>query len=112
MTDKNWTTANIPDLTGKILIVTGGNSGLGYESVKAFADHGGEVVLACRSMEKGEDAKKNMGILKGRVVVMALDLMDLSSIQKFAIDFKSKYKRLDVLLNNAGIMTTPFGLTR
>ena len=53
----NWTLENINDLTGKIILVTGGNSGLGYESVKAFTSKGAEVVLASRSMEKGEEAR-------------------------------------------------------
>ncbi len=54
---ENWTKSDIPDLTGKVIIVTGGNSGLGYWSVKAFADKGAEVILASRTMENGEKAK-------------------------------------------------------
>jgi NAD(P)-dependent dehydrogenase (short-subunit alcohol dehydrogenase family) len=108
----NWTTSNIPDLTGKVIIVTGGNSGLGYESVKAFAEKGAEVILACRSVEKGENAKNEIGNVKGKIVVMQLDLMDFSSIKYFAESFIKKYNRLDVLLNNAGIMTTPYFLTK
>lgn len=107
-----WTTANIPDLSGKIIIVTGGNSGLGYESVKAFGEKGAEVILASRSVEKGESAKKEMGNVKGKIVVMQLDLMDFKSIKTFAENFKKSYTRLDVLLNNAGIMTTPYFLTK
>ena len=53
----NWTIEHMPDLNGKIIVVTGGNSGLGYESVKAFAGKGAEVILASRSTEKGEEAK-------------------------------------------------------
>jgi len=112
MSSTNWTNADISDLTGKVIIVTGGNSGLGYESVKAFAEKGAEVILASRSIEKGEAAKNAIGKVQGKIVVMPLDLMDLSSIRKFAEDYKSKYNRLDVLLNNAGIMTTPYGLTK
>jgi NAD(P)-dependent dehydrogenase (short-subunit alcohol dehydrogenase family) len=114
MSKNNWTTNNIPDLTGKVIIVTGGNSGLGYESVKAFAEKGAEVILASRSFEKGEAAKT--GILennpKGQIKVRQLDLMDFTSIKKFASHFKEHYNRLDVLLNNAGIMTTPYFLTK
>jgi NAD(P)-dependent dehydrogenase (short-subunit alcohol dehydrogenase family) len=76
MSDEKWTTKNIPDLTGKIIVVTGGNSGLGYESVKDFAQQGAEVILACRSVEKGNTAKKEIGTVKGKIVVMPLDLMD------------------------------------
>jgi len=57
MSKKRWTTSDMPDLTGKIIIVAGGNSGLGFESVKAFAKKGAEVILACRAIEKGENAK-------------------------------------------------------
>jgi len=114
MKNEKWTTDNIPDLQGKIIIVTGGNSGLGYESVKAFAENRAEVILASRSVEKGEAAKteieKNNPI--GRIVVMQLDLMDLASIKSFAAKFKEKYNKLDILLNNAGIMTTPYFLTK
>ena len=112
MEKMKWTKSNIPDLTGKVIIVTGGNSGLGYESVKAFAEKGAEVIMTSRSMEKGEAAKKTIGAVKGKIVVMPLDLMDFASIKSFAADFSKKYNRLDVLLNNAGIMTTPYFLTK
>ena len=112
MKKENWTTTNIPDLAGKVIIVTGGNSGLGYESVKAFAEKGAEVILTTRSVEKGETAKQQIGKVKGKIVVMQLDLMDFASIKSFADNFAKKYSRLDVLLNNAGIMTTPYFLTK
>ncbi|MCK5703803.1 MAG: SDR family NAD(P)-dependent oxidoreductase, partial [Cyclobacteriaceae bacterium] len=114
MSKQKWTTDNIPDLTGKVIIVTGGNSGLGYESVKAFAEKGAEVILACRSIEKGDAAKLEImqGNPTGTITIMQLDLMDLASIKNFASDYKLKYNQLDVLLNNAGIMTTPYGLTK
>ena len=102
----------MPDLSGKVIIVTGGNSGLGYESVKAFAEKGAEVILASRSLEKGQAAKAEIGNTKGKIVVMPLDLMDFASIKDFAEQFKQNYSRLDVLLNNAGIMTTPYFLTK
>lgn len=109
-----WTIENTPDLEGKVIIVTGGNSGLGYESVKAFAGKGAEVILTSRSPEKGETAKAEIlnGIPNGKIKVMELDLMDLASIHTFADMFKEKYDKLNVLLNNAGIMTTPYFLTR
>ena len=112
MSKEKWTTDNIPDLTGRVIIVTGGNSGLGYESVKAFAEKGAEVILASRSIEKGEMAKKEISIVKGKIEVMSLDLMDFASIKNFVKNVTKKYNRLDVLLNNAGIMTTPYFLTK
>jgi len=106
---KNWTFENIPDLQGKTIIVTGGNSGLGYESVKAFALKGATVILACRNLAKGEKAKNE--ILKtnpsGEIQVMQLDLANLTSVEAFAKKFASEHKQLNVLLNNAGIMATP-----
>jgi NAD(P)-dependent dehydrogenase (short-subunit alcohol dehydrogenase family) len=112
--DMNWTIQNIPALTGKVVIVTGGNSGLGYESVKALAMKDAEVILASRSLEKGEEAR--MAILQavpeGKIQVMQLDLGDLESVRAFTADFKKKHKRLDILLNNAGIMMTPYFKTK
>ncbi len=114
MSKSEWNVDDIPDLTGKIIVVTGGNSGLGFESVKAFTAKGARVVMACRSVIKGEEAAKQIAEINpsADIEVMALDLMDLSSIERFAWSFKQKYPRLNVLLNNAGIMTTPYQLTR
>ncbi|NOX89812.1 MAG: SDR family NAD(P)-dependent oxidoreductase [Calditrichaeota bacterium] len=109
---EKWTSDNIPDLDGKVIIVTGGNSGLGFETVKLLAQKGAEVVLACRSVEKGEAAKSTIGKIKGQITVMKLDLASLENIKEFVNRFKAKYKRLDILFNNAGIMTTPYGLTK
>ncbi len=114
MSQEKWTTNNIADLSGKIIIVSGGNSGLGYESVKAFAEKGAEVILCSRSIEKGTAAKA--GIVEkhptAKIRVMSLDLQDFASIKNFASAFKQNHQKLDVLLNNAGIMTTPFFLTK
>lgn len=114
MSKEKWTTSNIPDLSGKVIIVTGGNIGLGYESVKAFSEKGAEVILASRSIEKGDKAKAEIekNGAKGKIVVMQLDLADLEGIKGFVKEFRSAYTRLDVLLNNAGIMTTPYFLTK
>lgn len=114
MATNNWTITDIPDLTGKTVIVTGGNSGLGLESVKAFALKGAKVIMACRTVSKGEDARKT--IMKflptADIIVMELDLTDLKSIRSFAANYMKNYARLDVLLNNAGIMMVPYGLTK
>ena len=100
---KKWTTANIPDLKGRVIIVTGGNSGLGFESVKAFAENGAEVVMACRSLEKGLKAKSEIeqNIPSAKIIIKRLNLMDLSSVIEFAKDINLTYDRIDVLLNNA-----------
>lgn len=114
MTTQNWTISNIPDLSEKTIIVTGGNSGLGFEAVKAFASKNGHVIMACRSMEKGNEARKQIVKLlpQADITVMELDLSSLISIHNFAVKFKKDHIRLDILLNNAGIMMVPYGLTR
>lgn len=109
MNSTRWTKECIPDLTGKTLIVTGGNSGLGFESVKAFVHKGAKVVLACRHLWKGEAAKSE--ILKenpsGDIIVRQIDLGSLASIAHFARQIQEEFPHIDVLLNNAGIMATP-----
>lgn len=114
MNNKKWTTTDIPDLSGKIIVVTGGNSGLGFEAVKAFSEKGATVILASRSVEKGAAAKNEIikNDISGKIEVMQLDLMDFASIKYFAEKLKEKYQKLDVILNNAGIMTTPYFLTK
>jgi protochlorophyllide reductase len=105
----NWQTQDIPDQTGKIALVTGGNSGLGYESVKALARKNASVILACRDMGKGEAARKRIieGWPGAGIEVIPLDLASLASIRQFAGRLKEKYDRLDILINNAGVMATP-----
>ena len=112
MTEK-WTSSNIPDLTGKVIIVTGGNSGIGYEAAKEFTRKGAQTILACRNTEKAQKAldKLTGEIPDATAEVMQLDLASLKSIHQFAEAFKQKYDRLDVLLNNAGIMMVPYGKT-
>ncbi len=110
----NWTINNIPSLAGKTIIVTGGNSGLGLQSVKAYAEKGATVVLACRNYDKGDAAKNEIlkSVPAAQIVVMTLDLADLSSVHTFADRFNREFKRLDILLNNAGIMMPPYQLTK
>lgn len=109
----NWTTKNIPDLTGKTIIVTGGNSGLGFESVKAFAGRNAYVIMACRSVDKGRIARKQILEIfpAGKIEVMELDLANLNSIKAFTERYSLRHKHLDVLLNNAGVMMIPYSKT-
>lgn len=111
---ENWTIEYIPDLSGKVIVVTGGNSGLGFVAVKAFAENGAEVILASRSKENGEKAKAEIlkDVPEGKIEVAELDLADLTSVRRFAENFNQKHTQLDVLLNNAGIMTTPYFKTK
>jgi NAD(P)-dependent dehydrogenase (short-subunit alcohol dehydrogenase family) len=110
---RKWTEKDISNIEGKVIIVTGGNSGLGFESVKMLAAKGAIVILASRSKTRGFDAKATIleAYPKANVDVMALDLGSFKSIEVFSNDFLAKYDRLDVLLNNAGIMMTPYGKT-
>jgi NAD(P)-dependent dehydrogenase (short-subunit alcohol dehydrogenase family) len=109
----NWTAENIPDLTGKIAIVTGANSGIGYEMARALAGKEATVILACRDKDKGEAAVRQIvqEYPEAKAKLMQLDLADLASVRRFADEFTSHYDRLDILINNAGIMRTPFGKT-
>lgn len=114
MSSKNWTYKDIPNLKGKTIIVTGGNCGLGFEAVKAFARKGAEVILASRSMDRGDTAQKEIkseypGV---KIRVMELDLADLDSVRSFVESFNSDYKKLDILLNNAGVMWCPYARTK
>ncbi|EJF57880.1 NAD(P)-binding protein [Dichomitus squalens LYAD-421 SS1] len=98
----------IPDLTGRVIIVTGGNTGLGYETVKALLQHNAKVYLAARSKEKAEKAITSLKEATGKEAVFhELDLSDLAAVKKSAEDFLSKEKELHVLYNNAGVMWPP-----
>ena len=102
----NWTKNDIPDLKGKVFIVTGANSGTGYESALALAEKGATVVMACRNPKRAQDALAAIQrtVPDAKVEWMELDLASLKSIRGFAEAFQSRFDRLDVLLNNGGVM--------
>ncbi len=104
-----WTQQDIPDMTGKVVVISGANSGLGLESVKALAAKGATVVMACRNLRKAEEAKAEVLETNpaARLDVMVLDNASLASVRAFADAFKAKYDQLDILLNNAGLMAIP-----
>ncbi|MFT5797797.1 MAG: NAD(P)-dependent dehydrogenase (short-subunit alcohol dehydrogenase family) [Candidatus Azotimanducaceae bacterium] len=104
----NWAAKQLPDLTGKVYVITGGNSGLGLEAAKHLGKAGADVVLACRSVVKADDAAKELRThIKGSVDVVQLDLGDLSSVRSAAAEIREKHSKIDALINNAGIMQTP-----
>ena len=111
--NKNWTTESIPDQKGKIVIVTGSSSGIGYEAAKVLANKNAKVIIAVRNLTKGEIAKSNIeGQNKNAdVEVMKIDLSDLASVKSFAEEYKNKYSKLDLLINNAGVMIPPYSKT-
>ena len=109
----HWSEADVPDQTGRVAIVTGANSGLGYETARVLAQHGAAVVMACRNADRAGAAADKIRALnpKGNVVVMTLDLSDLKSVHAFVEAFKAEHDHLDLLVNNAGIMVPPLGRT-
>ena len=104
----NWTTADIPDQSGRVAVITGANTGLGYETAAALAANHAHVVLAVRNVEKGKQAAARIG---GDVSVVELDLTSLASVRTAADELKSRFDHLDLLINNAGVMTTPKSTT-
>jgi NAD(P)-dependent dehydrogenase (short-subunit alcohol dehydrogenase family) len=112
-TRDHWTTANVPDLAGKVIIVTGANSGLGFEAAKEFARKRAQTVLACRNMDRAQAAVSRIRaeIPNAPVEILQLDLASLASVRRFADVFEAKYERLEVLVNNAGILMVPYSRT-
>jgi NAD(P)-dependent dehydrogenase (short-subunit alcohol dehydrogenase family) len=108
-----WSADDIPALDGRSAIVTGANSGLGYETALGLATHGADVVLACRDEERGADAldRIHQAAPSARVELRALDLADLSSVRAFAAGYASDRAGLDILVNNAGVMAIPYRQT-
>ena len=98
---EKWTAQDIPDQSGRTIVVTGANSGIGKEAARELAAHGARVILAVRNAEKGKAAASDMG---GDVEVRPLDLADLSSVRSFAETWEGD---LDTLVNNAGVMALP-----
>lgn len=107
---EHWTADDIPDLTGKVAVVTGASSGIGLEAARELARKGAETVLACRSAERGQRALDAIraDAPDAKAVLLLLDLASLASVERFAREFGERYSRLDVLANNAGIMGGPF----
>ena len=108
MTEK-WTVGDIPDLNGKTILITGANSGLGLECSTVLGGKGARVVMAVRNLQKGEKAREKILARhpQANLDLMQLDLANLQSVRDFADSFKTKYDRLDIQLNNAGVMAIP-----
>lgn len=106
--------SNVPDLSGQVVVVTGANSGIGYEAAKVLAGQGASVLLAVRDDQKGRAAAVSIRKLHtaADVHVMQLDLADLTSIHQFAEAFYARFDRLAILINNAGVMAPPHHFTK
>ena len=104
-----WTEAQIPDQQGRKAIITGANTGIGFETARILATKNASVTLACRSQEKGEAAVDRIQAVhpQAQVSFSPLDLSDLESVQQFAERFRAANDRLDLLINNAGVMVPP-----
>ncbi len=106
----NWTEDDIPDQTGRTILITGANSGIGFEAARALAERGAHVVMGCRNAAKAQAAVGEIEATEpsGSVEILEMDLADLDSIERAAGQFAAAHDRLDVLVNNAGLMATSF----
>jgi NAD(P)-dependent dehydrogenase (short-subunit alcohol dehydrogenase family) len=109
-----WTTSDIPDQSGRVAVITGANTGLGYETALALAERGAHVVLAVRNLDKGKDAAARITAAAPHagVALQELDLTSLESIHAAAGQLRGAHDRIDLLINNAGVMWTPKGTTK
>ena len=109
-----WTAADIPDQTGRTAVITGANTGLGYETAAALAAKGAHVVLAVRNLEKGKAAVRRIeqATPGARIHLQELDLTSLDSIRAAADELRSTHDSIDLLINNAGVMMTPKSTTK
>lgn len=108
-----WTKENIPDQSGKTALITGANTGIGYEIAKALYEAGGRVIIASRDEKKVNQAAENILKLSGKGTVESaiLNLANLDQVKKFAEMITEKHSHLDLLINNAGVMTPPASKT-
>jgi len=108
-----WLEQNIPDQIGRVAVITGANSGLGFEAAKILAAKGAHVVLAVRNAEKGRQAAQAIErvVPAARLAVFSLDLANLASVRRFAEALPAAHSRLDMLINNAGVMAIPRRVT-
>jgi NAD(P)-dependent dehydrogenase (short-subunit alcohol dehydrogenase family) len=108
-----WDSNNIPDQRGKVIILTGSSSGIGFEAARVLASKNATIIIAVRNMEKGNAAANKIRAQHNNsdIQVMELDLASLESVRVFASRFKEKYEKLDILINNAGVMIPPYSKT-
>jgi NAD(P)-dependent dehydrogenase (short-subunit alcohol dehydrogenase family) len=109
----DWTRDDIPDQSGRLAIITGANSGIGLETARELARRSAHVVLACRSQPRAEAAIEDIRaeLPEAGVEFMRLDLEDLDQVREFAASVHERFDRLDLLINNAGVMVPPEGRT-
>ncbi|OUS29778.1 hypothetical protein A9Q99_08085 [Gammaproteobacteria bacterium 45_16_T64] len=105
----HWSTKDIPSQDGKTALITGANSGIGFEAAKALAEKGARVTLACRNQQKAEEAIAliKSSLPKAKLEFLAMDLASQTSIKNAVANFKENNSSLDILINNAGVMWLP-----
>ncbi len=106
---EQWTVEKMPDLSGRLAVVTGANSGIGFETTRELARKGAHVVMACRNLEKAQAAQQEiLSETPGALLeVIQLDLADLAAVHEFVDAFNQRHNTLDILINNAGVMAIP-----
>ncbi len=104
---------SFPSREGSLALITGANSGIGFDTAKALLEKGFTVILGCRSLKKAEIARDKLlnQTDSERIDVLVIDLSDLSKVNKSADEIINKFKRLDLLINNAGVMAPPYTVT-
>ena len=109
-----WTSGDVPDQHGRTAVVTGANTGIGYEAARVLAERGAAVVLACRDLEKAGRAADRIraGAPDASVTTLRLDLASLASVRQAADELRAAHPHIDLLVNNAGLMFPPYGLTQ
>ncbi len=110
----NWDIKMMEDQTGKVVIITGSNTGIGYHMAHGLVSKGASVVMACRNLKKASDSRNKIlkDFPKANIKIYQLDLADLDNIKYFAKKFINENDRLDVLINNAGVMIPPYSKTK
>ncbi len=115
---ERWTEADVPVQRGRTAVITGANTGLGFETARVLAARGARVVLACRDLGRAKDAAARIergplppGAAPAEVRAVRLDLASLASVREAADEIGSAYDTIDLLINNAGVMMTPYGRT-
>ncbi|MEL6180515.1 MAG: oxidoreductase, partial [Myxococcota bacterium] len=109
----HWTTESVPNQQGRLVVITGANSGIGFEAALELARKGAHVVLACRNLTKGRDAVQRIHdqLPKAQLELRELDLADLASVRSFAQSMIADHDALHMLINNAGVMALPYRKT-
>ncbi len=104
----DWTPAELPDLSGKLFVITGGNSGIGFEAARILAGKNAGIVIAARDPDKGKKAlARIVNCGSGRCELLTIDLADMASIRAAAAEAKERFRAIHALINNAGVMQTP-----